>query len=367
MSRSVLIVSLVAGATLVACGEPPDLASGHASVGCYDCHGDRYLASVDPDHVASGFPRTCEGCHSTRAWEPALFGDHSSWPITGAHQTVACESCHVGGVYSGTPRDCAGCHLPDYDATTDPPHVASGFPTSCESCHDTTAWAPASFSHDAVWPLVGQHATAACESCHAGGVYGGTPRDCVACHRPEYDATSDPPHMSSGFPTSCEACHTPAGWQPASYDHSLFWPLEGQHATATCESCHAGGVYAGTPRLCNGCHQPDYDASSNPSHTALRMPTSCESCHTPASWESRTYPGHDAFFRISSGDHRFSCESCHKTGTWATFTCTGCHTGEHDLAEMNREHADEDGYQATLNQYGVDAGCLHCHPGGRED
>jgi len=290
------VIGLTFGtAGLLACGELPDHASGHASVGCYGCHGDRYLASTAPDHVASGFPRTCEGCHSTRAWSPAAFGDHSSWPLTGAHVSTACESCHAGGVYAGTPRECVDCHRPDYDLTSDPPHLASGFPTSCESCHDTTAWAPASFSHDLVWPLVGKHAETSCESCHQGGIYTGTPRECV------------------------------------------------------------------------GCHRPDYDASTNPSHPSLAMPTTCQSCHTPASWESRTYPGHDAFFRISGGDHRFSCESCHLTESWASFTCTGCHTGEHDLAEMNREHADEDGYQATLNQYGVDAGCLHCHPGGRED
>jgi hypothetical protein len=349
---------------LLACGDVPEHASGPASLACFTCHGDRYLAASDPNHVVAGYPQSCEGCHTTSAWRPAVFGDHAGWPLTGAHLGASCESCHIGGVYSGTPRACAGCHQPDYDRTSDPPHAASGFPTSCESCHDTAAWVPASFSHDLVWPLVGEHADTACESCHAGGVYGGTPRDCVGCHRPEYDATTDPAHAASGFPTACEACHSPSGWVPAAYDHGQYWPLEGRHASLGCEACHADGVYAGTPRACLGCHEPDYAGTSNPSHGALGLPTACETCHGAASWETRTFPGHDALFRISSGHHRYDCASCHLTEAWATFTCTGCHEGEHTLARMNAKHDEEPGYQQTLTAYGVEAGCLHCHPRG---
>ena len=32
------------------------------------------------------------------------------------------------------------------------------------------------------FPLLGGHATAACETCHVGGVFKGTPKNCDGCH-----------------------------------------------------------------------------------------------------------------------------------------------------------------------------------------
>ena len=77
---------------------------------------------------------------------------------------------------------------------------------------------------------------------------------------------------------------------------------------------------------------------------------------------------HNTYFPITTGNHRiFGCADCHLTPQWAQFTCTGCHTGEHALARMNNKHAGEvPNYQATLNQYGTEGGCYHCHPDGRD-
>ena len=38
--------------------------------------------------------------------------DHlaTGFPLTGAHQTARCETCHVRGVLKGTARVCAACH-----------------------------------------------------------------------------------------------------------------------------------------------------------------------------------------------------------------------------------------------------------------
>jgi len=356
---------------VAACGQvPPNHPTELAIEGqsCFDCHGDRYLATTDPDHVTLGYPRTCDSCHATEAWRPASNGNHDFWPLTGAHEVAACESCHADG-YVGTPTQCSGCHLPEYEATTDPDHVASGFATSCETCHGTAAWTPATFDHDQFWPIRGKHETVACTTCHAGGVYEGTPRDCAGCHLPDYQATTDSNHVAEQFPTTCEACHSENGWSPAAYDHDQYWPLEGRHATTSCESCHVGGVYAGTPRTCDGCHHPDYVATTSPAHSQVGIPTSCDDCHTPANWATDEFPQHNALFPITNGDHsRFSCNECHITAAgYSEFTCTGCHTGEHNLNKMNSEHLGEVGnYQSTLNQYGIDGGCLHCHPDGRE-
>lgn len=361
-------LACIAAVTLMGCGQVPDHAAGQALGGqsCFDCHGDLYLATTHPDHAALGYPMACEGCHATSAWVPAS-SNHDFWPLTGAHVTATCESCHANG-FAGTPTQCAGCHLTDFQSTTDPDHELTGLPTACEACHSTTAWRPASLDHDPFWPLRGKHTAASCESCHVGGVYAGTARACVGCHQADYNGTTDPNHIAEQFPTACEACHSESGWKPAAYDHDQYWPLQGKHATATCASCHVGGVYAGTPKQCVACHQANYDQTTAPKHASVGIPTSCETCHTAASWDTNKFPQHDSLFPISSGRHRFACGDCHKTAnTYSDFTCTGCHTGEHNLQEMNQEHQGEVGnYQSTLNQYGVERGCLHCHPDGQK-
>ena len=59
-----------------------------------------------PYHSTAGFPQQCELCHTPAGWIPSTF-NHSStpFPLTGAHTSVACASCHIGGKYAGTPTD----------------------------------------------------------------------------------------------------------------------------------------------------------------------------------------------------------------------------------------------------------------------
>ncbi|MCB1037161.1 MAG: cytochrome C, partial [Acidobacteria bacterium] len=71
-------------------------------------------------------PTTCESCHSENAWQPANFNhNQTAFPLTGAHRTLDCQSCHAGG-YSGTPTDCFSCHQDDYNGTNDPNHASVG-------------------------------------------------------------------------------------------------------------------------------------------------------------------------------------------------------------------------------------------------
>ena len=46
----------------------------------------------------------------------------------------------------------------------------------------------------------GVHATQACATCHKNNVYKGTPRDCVGCHQPNYNATRNPNHAGGRLP-----------------------------------------------------------------------------------------------------------------------------------------------------------------------
>jgi len=182
---------------------------------CVSCHRANYDGTADPPHAASGFPLACQTCHNTARWTDATF-DHQAtrFPLTGAHVTQPCSACHGDGVYQGKDPSCVSCHRANYDATTDPPHAASGFPVDCKSCHGTITWAGATFDHDGPYfPIYsGTHLGRwnACADCHTNpsnyAVF-----NCLTCHPHDDKATTDGHH--SGVinyhydSPSCYGCH----------------------------------------------------------------------------------------------------------------------------------------------------------------
>ena len=304
---------------------------------CYGCHRSAYEATRNPNHVQAGFPTDCQNCHkgSDPNWHTS-FNHDRFFPLVGQHKTAQCASCHKNGQYKGTPRQCYGCHKPDYDATKNPNHVAAGFSTTCDSCHRASdpTW-NTTFDHNKVYPLLGQHKTAQCASCHKNGQYKGTPRDCYACHKQDYDATKNPNHVSAGFPTSCEGCHkaSDANWNQAKFNHNNFFPLAGKHATVPCASCHKNGQYKGTPRDCYGCHRSDYDGARDPNHVQAGFPTTCDNCHryTDASWNQGVF-NHNQFFVLAGRHATIPCDSCHKNGQYkgTPRDCYGCHRTDYE-------------------------------------
>ncbi|MGE3958990.1 MAG: hypothetical protein AB7H96_19915 [Vicinamibacterales bacterium] len=326
---------------------------------CVSCHLAQYTATRTPSHAAAGFPTTCEACHraSDPAWTGASFSHASVFALVGRHATTSCASCHVNNVYRGTARDCVGCHREQYNATRAPNHASAGFPTTCEGCHRASdpAWAGASFSHASVFALVGRHATTSCASCHVNNVFRGTARDCVGCHRDEYNATRTPNHGAAGFPTTCDACHRASdpAWTGASFNHGSVFALVGRHASTSCASCHVNNVYRGTSRTCVGCHQAQYNATRNPNHASSGFGTNCDSCHraSDGSWEDGTF---NHRFPLRS-NHNVACSRCHTTSNYSSFTCTGCHT----RSETDSEHRGRSGYVYDSRA------CYSCHPNGR--
>ena len=325
---------------------------------CVGCHLADYQGTQDPNHQQAGIPTTCENCHGTSMWEGAVL-DHP-FPITGSHQALDCEDCHVNNVFVGTPTECVGCHLADYNGTTDPNHAQAGFSTDCEQCHTTAGWEGAQINHNLFWPLTGAHASLDCEECHANGIYSGTPTDCVACHRADYDATTDPNHAQAGFPTDCEQCHTTSSWEGAEIDHNAFWPLTGAHRNLDCEECHVNGIFEGTPTDCNACHSDDYEATVDPDHQAAAFPRDCELCHNTSSWFGAVFD--HLGFPIYTGEHRqgevwTSCSDCHpNSNNYTIFDCLECHP----FAEMQDEHDEVPGFVYESQA------CLECHPTGEE-
>ncbi len=178
-------------------------------VNCYQCHQGDYTGTTNPNHAAGGFSQNCLQCHSTAAWSPATF-DHSTtkFPLTGAHTTTACQSCHTNGSYQLVYTDCYACHQTDYQKPTNPNHVAANFGHDCSPCHTTTAWSPSTFNHDGLYFKIysGAHngRWTYCTDCHT------TQTDysqftCVTCHN--QSETNSNHQGVTGYVYSNPACY----------------------------------------------------------------------------------------------------------------------------------------------------------------
>jgi hypothetical protein len=191
---------------------------------CYACHTSDFVKSNNPPHVQLGLPHECSNCHSTTNWLNAKF-DHAlyaNYPLTGAHATVACAQCHTNNNYTSTPTACYSCHKPDFNGTTNPAHLAGGFPTDCTLCHSTSTWTTSTFNHASVFPLTGAHAAVPCTQCHTNNNFKTLPTNCYGCHQPDWSGTKNPSHIAAGFPTTCDTCHTTTNWTNVNFNHATF-------------------------------------------------------------------------------------------------------------------------------------------------
>jgi hypothetical protein len=181
---------------------------------CGGCHLADYQAAKSPDHAGGSFPLDCMTCHTTIGWQGARFNhDRTSFPLTGAHRTAACASCHPGNVYQGTNTACASCHQADYDRTTDPAHAALGFSTQCATCHNTATWQGATFAaHDPqyfpIYSGAHQGRWANCATCH-NSVNDYAQFTCFSCHPHDDKAGTDSHHTGvSGYSYTSQACYS---------------------------------------------------------------------------------------------------------------------------------------------------------------
>ncbi|MGC2197846.1 MAG: hypothetical protein WA628_24465 [Terriglobales bacterium] len=181
------------------------------STACVSCHLKDFQSTTNPNHVSGGFPQQCDVCHSTAAWSPATFNhNNTTFPLTGAHTTVACANCHVNNNYTTLPTDCYGCHKTDYQGTNSPNHVSAGFPTTCAVCHSTSSWLGATFNH--TWfPTNHGNANGVCATCHTNSsdysIF-----QCTNCHT---KGNTDGDHRNvSGYvynSVNCYQCHRNGG------------------------------------------------------------------------------------------------------------------------------------------------------------
>ncbi len=314
---------------------------------CVACHRDPH---------AGRFSGECSRCHTTAGWravnERRFDHDQTRYPLRGAHAGVRCDGCHAPAHGGAKPRfaRCMDCHSDAHRGTA----TVQGAAVDCASCHTVQAFRPSTWPRTeharTRYPLLGAHATVACEGCHtradtasAKAATLGSARvrirpdaaTCVACHHD--------PHVGRFAPggtrarsEGCPACHSPVAFRPSNFDgrahaQSVF-PLEGAHRAVPCQRCHeelretatASTLRGGThrtlrfeskARACADCHQ---DAHAGQFRARADRGV-CESCHDAMAFVPAARFDHDrdTAFRLQGAHARTACAACHRRTTSA--------------------------------------------------
>lgn len=326
------------------------------SVRCGSCHIADFNSATTINHRAAGFSVACEECHNSDSWLTVKF-DHArftGFALVGVHATLACTACHSGNRFQGTSADCYSCHAKDYTATTNPNHVAAGFPTTCSLCHGADSWLNATFNHATVgFPLAGAHATTPCQQCHLNNQFTGTPSQCQGCHLQEFNQTTNPNHVTAGFPQDCSLCHSTTNWLNATFDHSKTgFALTGAHAPLACATCHTNGQFTGLSATCVSCHLKDFNSAANPNHVTAGFPQTCDVCHSTTAWSPASFNHNQTSFPLTGAHVNVACASCHINNVFAgtPTDCYSCHKTEYQTTN-NPNHA-ASGFPTT---------CADCH------
>jgi len=369
----------------VACHEP---GGGVSPARCEVCH-DGVAKQRATDQGFHAGKEACGTCHPDHRGRDFVLvhldrddfdHDVTGFPLRGAHAESTCEDCHDEPHWPIADPSCAACHRDDE------PHGAQQGRTqlieACDRCHTSGRWEvgaipQALFNHTDLeqvdYPLTGRHADVACVDCHLDARFKPTEHDaCTSCH--------EPVHHSTALQGVCEDCHSPAGWGVEGFDHALTgFALQGQHARASCDSCHDGlppaeGLPHGAcedchrdihrsqfvPRTCSDCHTVFIDAFRLPDfdHATTAYPlrgahpeASCEACHGPL-------PGS----QFAGRDHE-DCDSCHDdphAGDFEPSACQVCHDDAvGSWAVQDFDHART---RFPLVGQHAEVDCASCHP-----
>jgi hypothetical protein len=276
---------------------------------CASCH------AIDDVHEGR-LGADCAACHSAVGWGDTTDRfDHArtAFALTGRHRDVDCLACHVNRTWSGIGTTCESCH-----GGSDDPHGGQ-FTQGCASCHTADGWDAVTFDHAATgFTLTGAHAEPACEACHPGGRYAGTPTACAGCH-----ATDDAHEGNLG--SRCEACHSVKTWKDTTFNHDQArFPLTGSHQSALCSACHKRlTMYRGTPTTCYACHRAD-DAHDG------ALGSDCSACHGTRTWQDATFDHARTRFPLTGAHTTTRCAACHPGNRYVNTprTCVACHKGD---------------------------------------
>jgi hypothetical protein len=274
------------------------------------------------------------------------------------------------------------------------------------------------FNHNTTgFTLSGGHATAACETCHVGGVFKGTPKNCDDCHAVGKRILATPKsnnHIVTDAP--CGSCHfNTATWLGARYNHGAAKPGQcitchngrqatgkpashniGRKATDSCDQCHrriawipASWNHSGvTPGTCTTCHNGSTAIGKPGTHTTVAKSTyQCDECHGFTGWFPAAYKHNTA--GVCSSCHNGTtaigkpashtavsvkgtnpCSDCHKIQGWipatythtATGSCMTCHDGIKAVGKHLTHIATTDDCNACHTSTTTWAGALGAKP-----
>lgn len=352
----------------------------HSIISCQSCHldlrfdqpkimpGDCKSCHVD---VHQGkFGTDCSSCHNQVSFHQVkglAIHARTGFPLTGAHQQLACQSCHQNdrnGQFTNLDTDCYSCHKKDYLTAKSVNHVKQGFSTQCQDCHNTMGWGGAPFNHLTVsggFALVGAHKQIRCESCHelpsfASKFPATSDQDCYSCHKADFQRA----HGGSTFPTTCSSCHNENTWDDAQFDHAKVangFALIGAHSKIQCSSCHVIPSYkvkfaATSDQDCYSCHQADYQRA----HSGSNFPHTCATCHNENTWDDAQFDHAKVSngFQLLGAHKSIACSDCHEIPSYKPiFTatsdqdCYSCHQKDYNSA-----HGSGSGISTT---------CSNCH------
>ena len=317
------------------------------STECISCHNTDYSNAQSPNHSAIGLENTCTECHQTDAWQPSTF-EHSTtgFELIGKHSESSCNECHTSS--NMVPSDqCNSCHQDAYNNAAD--HAAQNYPTDCTMCHNSTDWKQTDFNHSTTeFPLLGEHTSASCSSCHESG-FAGTTMICSECHKNDFDQSTNPNHGAIGLSLNCEDCHNSNAWTPSLFKHeSTGFLLEGQHLSAQCSSCHTSNTESPATD-CYSCHTSKY--KNAPNHLAQNYPQDCVMCHNTTDWTQADFDHSTTEFPLLDSHISVSCNSCHETAfTGTSKVCGECHKTNYDQS-TNPNHG----------AIGLSLNCEDCH------
>lgn len=267
--------------------------------------------------------------------------------LSGGHAVAACETCHVGGVFKGTPRNCDGCHAVGKRILATPKsntHVVTDAP--CESCHFNTAtWLGARYNHGTA--LSGQ-----CATCHNGRIS----KDKHAGHIPTV--------------ASCDQCHRTSRWTPASWNHTGMQYV-GQDCATSCHNGTTARTFTNTAfhnsytaigiTSCKSCHNnytSFYVCRYGHNDAAFAAKTDCLGCHDGTKVGIRGIPVNHTFALANLINTPANCNWCHSaTSTWAGMNhgvvkpgvlCQDCHlTGKQNFAGARQKSIGHEGWNGA--------------------
>jgi hypothetical protein len=363
---------------------------------CADCHANPHGDKFAKEMAQGG----CAQCHEPRAWDQPKI-DHSTWPLTGAHATAACDSCHhptpedrkagSGPSYRGVPRACSGCH--------DDAHLGQFRLTQpvleCDKCHSTKDFKVPNFDHLVItgWALTGAHEKTACDKCHMPAAvagerpvvrYRGVSTECKFCHANPHERHTPEGHAEAPVPRRARLVlaalapapaasppdagappPTPPAPAPAPKAPAAQAPAAGASFTdaVPCEACHTTAAWKAMNGSAAGESKFDHSTTGFPL-TGQHIHTPCAACHKSAQPVKRACASCHSQDDVHRGRLLQGCDSCHVPAGWRVTRPIEIHqrtrfplTGMHTLADCTECHL-----RATEQKF-TDApiDCYGCH------